>query len=102
MMLLSGTPIDAETALRVGLAAEICDVADTVKRAVEIAGVIATRAPLAVQETKALIKASQNTSLDAGIAAEREALWRIIESSDRYEGMSAFLEKRAPRFTGRW
>ena len=102
MMLMSGNPVDAETALRGGLVAELCDPANTVARAVEIATAIASRAPLAVQETKALIKVAFNTTLDAGIAAEREALWRIFSSRDRHEGMTAFLEKRAPRFTGEW
>jgi enoyl-CoA hydratase len=102
MMLMSGNPIDAETALRGGLVAELCEPANTVARAIEIATAIASRAPLAVQETKALIKVSFNTTLDAGIASEREALWRIFNSRDRVEGMTAFLEKRPPRFTGEW
>jgi enoyl-CoA hydratase/carnithine racemase len=33
---------------------------------------------------------------------EREALWRIFGSSDRREGMGAFLAKRAPEWSGRW
>jgi enoyl-CoA hydratase/carnithine racemase len=101
-MMLTGDPIDAETALRVGLVVEVTETGNTVPRAIEVASAIAARAPLAVQETKALIRATANVGLEAGIAVEREALWRIFGSPDRREGMGAFLAKRAPKWSGRW
>jgi enoyl-CoA hydratase/carnithine racemase len=55
-MLLSGEPIDVATAHRLGLAVEVCPVSRTVERAVEIAGLIAQRAPVAVRYTKACIR----------------------------------------------
>ncbi|MBN8997751.1 MAG: enoyl-CoA hydratase/isomerase family protein [Rhizobiales bacterium] len=102
LMLLSGEPIDAETALRAGLVVEVTDMARTVARALEVAAAIAARAPLAVQETKALIRATSNMGLEAGLAMEREALWRVFGSADRREGMAAFLEKRPAKWSGRW
>jgi enoyl-CoA hydratase/carnithine racemase len=102
LMLLSGDPIDAETALRVGLVVEVTDTEKTIARAVAVAGAIAERAPLAVEETKALVRAATNMPLEAGLAMEREALWRIFGSADRHEGMAAFLEKRSPKWSGRW
>lgn len=102
LMLLSGEPIDAETALRAGLVVEVTETARTVPRALEVASAIAARAPLAVQETKALIRATANVGLEAGLAMEREALWRVFGLADRNEGMAAFLEKRDPRWSGRW
>lgn len=101
-MLLSGDPIDAEAALRAGLVVEVVETADTVRRALEVASAIAARAPLAVRETKALVRATGNVGLEAGLAMEREALWRIFGSADRREGMGAFLAKRAPKWSGRW
>lgn len=101
-MLLTGEAIDAETAFRAGLVVEVTEAAETVARSVEIASAIAARAPLAARETKALIRATANFGLEAGIAMEREALWRIFGSADRREGMGAFLAKRAPKWTGRW
>jgi enoyl-CoA hydratase len=99
-MLLTGEPIDAETALRVGLAVEICDPSRTVDHAVGIAELISKRAPLAVQFTKACIKVAAGATLENGLAFERESLWRNSMTSDRLEGIRAFAEKREPKFSG--
>jgi len=100
-MLMTGDPIDAETAWRLGYVVEICDTANTVARAVEIASTIASRAPVAVQFTKACIAVAVGATHENGISYERDSLWRNSMSADRREGMSAFVEKRAPKFSGR-
>lgn len=100
-MLLTGEPIDAETALRVGLVVEVCDPSRTVERTVEIANLISKRAPLAVQFTKSCIKVATGATLENGLAFERESLWRNSMTSDRQEGIKAFAEKREPKFSGR-
>ena len=100
-MLMTGDPIDAETAWRLGYVIEICEVAKTVARAVEIASTIASRAPVAVQFTKACIGVAVGATHENGISYERDSLWRNSMAEDRREGMSAFVEKRAPKFTGR-
>jgi enoyl-CoA hydratase/carnithine racemase len=101
-MLMSGLPIDAQTAFRVGHVLEVTPIERTVPRAIEIANVIATRAPLAVQATKACIRACNAATLENGLAFERELLASILQSPDSAEGGFAFLEKRPPKFTGRW
>jgi enoyl-CoA hydratase len=100
-MLLTGEPIDGETAYRVGLVVEVCDPSRTVDHAVEIAKLISKRAPLAVQFTKACIKVATGATLENGLAFERESLWRNSMTSDRQEGIKAFAEKREPKFSGR-
>ncbi len=100
-MLMTGDPIDAETAWRLGYVIEICEVAKTVARAVEIASTISSRAPVAVQFTKACIGVAVGATHENGISYERDSLWRNSMAEDRREGMSAFVEKRAPKFTGR-
>ena len=100
-MLMTGDPIDAETAWRLGYVIEICEVAKTVARAVEIATTIASRAPVAVQFTKACIGVAVGATHENGIAYERDSLWRNSMAEDRREGMSAFVEKRAPKFSGK-
>jgi enoyl-CoA hydratase len=100
-MLMTGDPIDADTAFRLGMVAELCEPSQTVARAIEIANVIASRAPVAVQNTKACIRTAVGATLENGIAFERDAIWRNGMTDDRQEGMRAFLEKRAPVFTGR-
>lgn len=99
-MLFTGDPIDADTALRLGYVVEVCDVSKTVARAVEIATVIASRAPVAVKFTKACIGVAVGATHENGISYERDSLWRNSGTADRREGMSAFLEKRAPVFKG--
>jgi enoyl-CoA hydratase/carnithine racemase len=101
-MMFTGLPIDAETAHRLGLVVEVCEVGETVHRAITIAEVIATRAPVSVQLTKACIRNAVGATRENGLAFEREALWRNSQSSDRKEGIKAFLEKRPPKFTGEW
>lgn len=101
-MLMSGLPIDAQTAYRFGHVLEVTAVDQTVARAVEIAGVISSRAPLAVQASKACIRACSSATLENGLAFERELLASVLQSPDSAEGGFAFLEKRAPKFTGRW
>jgi len=100
-MLMTGEPIDVETAFRLGLVVEICDTDRTVARAVEVADLIALRAPVAVRNTKACIRTSVGATLENGIAFERDAIWRNSMTDDKLEGMRAFTEKRAPVFTGR-
>ncbi len=100
-MLMTGDPIDVETAFRLGFVVEVCDVSKTVARAIEVAGVIATRAPMAVAYTKECIRVAVGATHENGIANERDALWRNSMTDDRREGMSAFVEKRQPRFSGR-
>jgi enoyl-CoA hydratase/carnithine racemase len=100
LMIMTGDPIDAETALRIGLVVEVCPAGRAEARATEIATTIASRAPLAVQEAKACIAVAVGATRENGLAFERDGLWRIIQSPDSREGRAAFLEKRAPRFTG--
>jgi enoyl-CoA hydratase/carnithine racemase len=100
-MLMTGDPIDVKTAWRLGYVIEICEVAKTVARAVEIAATIASRAPVAVQFTKACIGVAVGATHENGIAYERDSLWRNSMAEDRREGMSAFVEKRAPKFSGK-
>jgi enoyl-CoA hydratase/carnithine racemase len=99
-MLMTGDPIDAETAFRVGYAVELCEPHETLRRALAIAETIATRAPLAVQATKACIHTAVGATIENGLAVERMLVIRNHGSADRLEGMAAFAEKRPPRFTG--
>ena len=56
------------------------------------------KAPIAIEEIK---KRSAHGDLDEGLAAEAEGFARALRSEDAREGVTAFLEKRRPRFTGR-
>ena len=99
-MLFTGEPIDAETAHRVGYVLELCEPEKTIERALEVAKVIASRAPLAVQAMKACIHAAVGATFENGLAVERVLVIRNMGTADRQEGLAAFAEKREPRFTG--
>lgn len=100
-MLFTGDPVDAETALRVGYAVEVCEPDQTLSRALEIARVIASRAPLAVQAMKACLHTAVGATFENGLAVERVLTIRNMSTADRQEGLAAFAEKREPRFLGR-
>src|SRR5436190_966293 len=66
----------------------------------ELAGEIAANSPLAVQGTKAVLRACKGRSIAEGL--DYVAVWNaaFVQSNDLGEAMAAFAEKRAPRFTG--
>jgi enoyl-CoA hydratase len=97
-MLLVGDPVDAETALRIGLVEELVEDAAVVGRITELAAKIAALSPIAVQATKAAVRAALSTPLEAGIRYENEIHVICMADKDRLEGIKAFQEKRTGRF----
>jgi enoyl-CoA hydratase/carnithine racemase len=100
-LILTGRVIEADEAASIGLVTEVVPAGSARARADEIATQIATRGPLAVREAKALIDASWDQPIDAGIAAEVEASQRVFASDDLLEGIASFSAKRDPDYRGR-
>lgn len=100
-MVLSGEMIDAPAALAAGLVAEITPPELTIEKALELAGVIADKPPIAVRLAKDAMVKSFEQSLGAGLDYERKAFTLLAATEDRNEGLTAFMEKRRPRFSGR-
>ena len=100
-MVLTGMPIGAQAALAAGLVVAVDEPACALARAVEIATVIAAKPALAVRIAKEAVLRAYESPLAEGLAAERQAFALLAASHDRNEGIAAFLEKRAPNFTGR-
>ncbi len=100
-MVLTGKPITAEEALQFGLVAEICDPGAATGRAVELAQEIAARAPLAMQQGKAVVKAVFDQPHNAHLDFERQAFSLLFSTADKKEGVAAFQEKRKPQWKGR-
>ncbi len=100
-MVLTGLPIDAQTALAAGIVCEVDEPESALARAVELATIIAGKPVLAVLAAKAAVLRAWELPLAEGLAAEKKAFAALAATHDRNEGIAAFLEKRPPRFTGR-
>ena len=100
-MILTGRSIGAREAEAHGLVARVVPAEATLEAALEIARAIAAQPPLAVLAAKAAIKAAEELPLAAGLDQERRAFFLLFGTDDQGEGMAAFVEKRAPRWTGR-
>jgi enoyl-CoA hydratase / 3-hydroxyacyl-CoA dehydrogenase len=97
-MNLGGDPVLAEDAYELGLVNRVVDDHDLLDTALLWARGLAERAPIAMQQIKSV---SGIGNLDDGIEAEKQAFATAFGSDDAREGISAFLGKRRPRFSGR-
>ena len=100
-MVLTGEPIDARAAQLAGLVSEVVPHEVTIERALEIAGKIAARGPVAVRMAKDAVLKSFETGIEAGLDFERRSFQLLFGTEDQREGVNAFLEKRKPDFKGR-
>ncbi len=104
-MIVTGEPIDAETALRWGLVNEVVPDGQVLDAALDLAQVIAANAPLAVQASKRVASGryAGDGELPRDLPYERDA-WRandeeiiaLMSTEDAIEGPTAFAEKREP------
>ncbi len=97
-MNLIGDPIPAEEAYELGLATRVVPDHELLDTALAWARKLADQAPLAIEEIK---RVSAAGDLDEGLDAEKQAFATAFGSEDAREGISAFLEKRPARFTGK-
>jgi enoyl-CoA hydratase len=98
-LIFTGRVVDAEEALRIGLVNGIHDpVRD---KARETAALLATKSPIALRVMKRLANRALGGDHAANLAAEGESFGELFASDDAKEGLTAFVEKREPVFTGR-
>jgi len=91
---------DAETALRLGLLTEVVTDADLETRSLAFCEALAAKAPLAVRLSKMMMGKAMETSFEASLVDAQMAVMVTNPSQDVREGISAFREKRAPKFEG--
>jgi enoyl-CoA hydratase/3-hydroxyacyl-CoA dehydrogenase len=97
-MNLTGDPIDAYEAHRVGLANQVVPDHELLDTALAWARKLSQQAPIAISEIK---RRSAQPDLDEGLRTEAEGFARAFGSEDAKEGISAFLTKRRPKFQGK-
>ena len=100
-LLLTGTIIDAQEALRIGLADEVIPAAELMPRAEVLAAEIAANAPLAVADTLQAVDEGLSLPLDLALLREATRFGALFVTADKIEGTSAFLEKRTPAWKGK-
>lgn len=99
-MLLTGDMIDAEEALRTGLVTRVIEIERLDDFVDQMARRVANSAPIAAQLAKHLVRISQSTSLEVGLAYENDSFTYCFTTEDSHEGRQAFAEKRPPHFRG--
>jgi enoyl-CoA hydratase len=99
LLLMTGRLIDSDAALRLGIVEEVVD-GDVVEAAVALAAEIAAMPPAAVAASKRCVNGGLRDGYAAGMALEADYVVALGLSADAAEGQRAFIEKRAPRFTG--
>lgn len=100
-LLLTGRIITADEAFRLGLINEVVPPESLGARARELADALSANSPASLLATKRLLKSYSHLALDHQIAAAVDENARIRTTHDFREGVSSFLEKRKPNWTGR-
>jgi enoyl-CoA hydratase len=100
-LILTGDPISASEALRIGLANQVYPVEELMDQSIKAAESAGGKGPVAVALAKRVIQQGQDADLRTAHSMEQSAFGLLFGSEDRGEGMDAFLEKRAPDFKGR-
>jgi enoyl-CoA hydratase/carnithine racemase len=99
-LLLLGDPIDANHALKIGLVSRVVEPGSLMGAARDMANRFATQAPLAVAATKRAVNEGLDRPIEEGLDAEVREFTGLFATNDAREGVTAFLEKRAPTWTG--
>ena len=100
-LILTGKVFSAQEAVKWNLANDVFPKKDLLDKTIEIAELISSKAPIAVKQAKQSIHKGLQMSLSDGLSFEIEAYNRTIPTKDRREGVSAFNEKRKPKFEGK-
>jgi enoyl-CoA hydratase len=98
-LVFSGRTIDAEEALRIGLVTALAD--PVLERALETARELAAKSPVALSLAKRLCNLTLGVDHAGGLELEANEFGDLFASEDAREGLTAFVEKRAPNFVGR-
>lgn len=99
-MTLTGAPVGAAEALQMGLVTQVSEPEALLDDAQAMAEQIASKGPLAIRDALASIYHAQDVAAQDALAFEAQRFGGLAGTADMKEGMTAFLEKRRPDFSG--
>jgi enoyl-CoA hydratase len=97
-MLMTGDPITAQEACRLGMVNEVHPRAELMDAVIAIAERIAENSPTAVQSVKRAVKMGQGETVEQAVEIMMDEHWRSVVHPDRVEGIKAYTEGREPAF----
>ena len=100
-MMLMGDPIDAERALSIGLVTRLVAKEELIPEARRMTAHLAGFAPFVPRTMKAMVHFGMEASLAGALMLEKYAQGALVQTEDKQEGITAFLEKRKPVFKGK-
>lgn len=100
-ILLSGQNITAEEAYSIGLVNKVVTIEKLIPSVEKLANSIIKNAPIAVTATINAVNAGETESLQKGLIKEQAEFAKLFKTEDTIEGLSAFVEKRSPKFKGK-
>ncbi len=98
-LILTGDRITAQEAHQIGLVNQVVPQAEVLDRARKLAGRIGSMGQVAVRAVLSAARMSREGDFEQGLGFESTLFGKLCETADMREGLSAFLEKRPPRFT---
>jgi len=100
-LILTAETITAEEALEIGLVNKVVAGANLAAEAEALAKTIATKGPIALRYIKEAVNKGLDLTLDQGLRLEADLYFLLHTTADRAEGITAFLQKRPPKFEGK-
>ena len=99
-MMLMGEAIESERALQIGLITRIVESSQLLTEAQRMADHLASFAPFVPRTMKAMVHFGMEASLAGALMFEKYAQGALVQTADKKEGITSFLEKRSPDFKG--
>jgi len=100
-LIFTGRNVDAAEALRIGLVNAVFEPEELLAKACETAALLAAKSPIALALAKRLCNLTLGVDHAGGLATEVDAFGELFAGEDAKEGLTAFVEKREPRFVRR-